>query len=408
MRKWLEQLKNVKGSDLIAGVKFLLMLLPALCFTGYLKIQKKFFWLICEEEFEARDNGFALFKYIRQNHPDVCVYYAINPKSADYEKVRALGPVIPYGTCKHWLYYLAAEANISSQKGGKPNAAVCYALEVYGLLRNQRFFLQHGVILNDTEFLHYENTKMRLFVCGAYPEYEYVRDTFGYPKDYVQYLGLCRFDDLHRVEVNPKQIVIMPTWRNWFRMNSKSGADIDSEKRDFRISEYYRRFQSLINNPRLAEYLESHDLKLVFYPHRNMQGFISYFSAESKNVIVADSSHYDLQKILRESSLMVTDYSSVSMDFAYMKKPVIYYQFDQEKFRKYQYKQGYFSYENNGFGPVYTEETRVVDAIIDSCEKHYAVEEVYIQRHHEFFVLYDENNCQRNYQAIRDILDMGR
>ena len=43
---------------------------------------------------------------------------------------------------------------------------------------------------------------------------------------------------------------------------------------------------------------------------------------------------------------MITDYSSVFFDFSYMRKPVIFYQFDEKKFRKAQYAEGYFSYKN--------------------------------------------------------------
>ena len=408
MRKFLEQLKNVKPRDLLAGLQFLLMLLPALCFRRYLRAKKRAFWLICEEKCEARDNGFALFRYIRTEHPDTEVYYAISPRCADYEKTAALGKTIPYGSCRHWLYYLAAEANISSQKGGKPNAAVCYLLEVYGLLKNQRFFLQHGIVLNDLEFLHYPLTKMRLFVCGAKPEYEYVKEAFGYPEGYVQYLGLCRFDTLHQAGRNPRQLLLMPSWRNWFRMNSKAGDDICAEKKDFRVSEYFLRFQSLLQNPRLLSFLEEQDLQLVFYPHRNMQTYLPLFSPGSSRVSLADSAHYDIQQLLRESSLMITDYSSVSMDFAYMKKPVIYYQFDQEKFRKYQYAEGYFHYERDGFGPVLLEEDAVVDAVISAFRRGWEPEPQYLRRHETFFPLYDTRNCQRNYNAIREILDLEK
>lgn len=31
---------------------------------------------------------------------------------------------------------------------------------------------------------------------------------------------------------------------------------------------------------------------------------------------------------------------------------MIYYQFDNEKFRKAQYEEGYFSFKEDGFGPV--------------------------------------------------------
>lgn len=70
-------------------------------------------------------------------------------------------------------------------------------------MENTRVFLQHGVIINDLKWLYYPETKMRLFVCGAYPEYQFIRDTFGYPEGYVQYLGLCRFDTLHGHQTDP-------------------------------------------------------------------------------------------------------------------------------------------------------------------------------------------------------------
>lgn len=49
---------------------------------------------------------------------------------------------------------------------------------------------------------------------------------------------------------------------------------------------------------------------------------------------------------------MVTDYSSVAFDFAYMKKSLVYAQFDREAFFEGQtYDEGYFNYETDGFGP---------------------------------------------------------
>ena len=47
------------------------------------------------------------------------------------------------------------------------------------------------------EWLHRKNMYMDLFVCGAKPEYEYIRDTFGYIRNTCRsYVGLARFDNL--------------------------------------------------------------------------------------------------------------------------------------------------------------------------------------------------------------------
>ena len=107
------------------------------------KIFIRNFWLVCEDKNEARDNGYWLYKWIRENKPKQKIAYAINKKSPDYIKIKELGKVISYGTLSHWFWYIVADKNISSQKGGKPNAAVCYLFEVVlGLRKNNRIFLQ--------------------------------------------------------------------------------------------------------------------------------------------------------------------------------------------------------------------------------------------------------------------------
>ena len=171
MKKILNQLKYVKINDILS-IFIMLLAIPEAIF---LKYKRKSLWLICERENEARDNGYWLFKYIRENHPQEDVVYAIKKDCVDYKKVKGLGEIIEYGGYKHWVYYLATEKNISSQKGGKPNAAVCYFLEIYGLLKNKRVFLQHGITINDGKWLYYENSKFKLFICGAKKEYEYIQ-----------------------------------------------------------------------------------------------------------------------------------------------------------------------------------------------------------------------------------------
>ena len=163
------KMKDVKKEDILSGVQFL-RALPA---AKKYKKSHKDLWLICEDPFEARDNGYWLFRHIVKNHPEQEVIYAIDRNSPDFDKVSRIGRVVQYGSFKHWVFYLAASRNISSQKGGKPNAAVCYLLEVGGFLKNKRIFLQHGITKDDAKWLYYDQTKFSMFVCGAYPEYEF-------------------------------------------------------------------------------------------------------------------------------------------------------------------------------------------------------------------------------------------
>ncbi len=395
---FLDKLKRVKISDLFHIFKFLLAIPIALI----LKIFRKDIWLLCDTRYEAGDNAYHLFKYIRENEKDTDVIFALDKKSKDYDKVTALGKVVNYASFMHWVYYLAASKNVSSQKMGKPNAAICYCLEVYGILRNKRAFLQHGIITANLTFLHYKNTKMRLFVTSTKDEWEYVNNEYGYPKGAVKELGLCRFDALHDNEVKKRQILIMPTWRMYIRNVLKS-PDEKERIKCFKDTDYFKNWNALINGNELKEFIEKEDLEVVFYPHREMINFLEAFKIDNERIKVKSFEDIDVQTLLKESAILITDYSSVSMDFAYMKKPLIYYQFDIADFRGKHHPQGYFSFEEDGFGPVCDNAKGLVDCLkeIYQEEKGFVNPDIYEQRHKEYFDLYDTDNCKRNYEAIK-------
>lgn len=402
IKKILHEFNYVTWYDIYQIILFIIAIPISFVFKIYISIGKKEIWLICEDRNEARDNGFYFFEYLNKYHKEIDSYYAISKKSKDYEKVSRVGKVIRYGSIKHWIYYLNAKYNISSQKSGKPSAAICYVLEVTGILRNKRIFLQHGITINKQDWLNYKNTKMRLFVCGAEPEYNYIKENFGYPEGYVKYLGFSRFDNYHNIDVNIKQIVFMPTWREWIASKNEYSSEYGNGN-DFKNTEYYKKCMELIENKKLIEFLERNKLIFYFYPHRNMQKYINDFKSDSKRIKIVGNQNSEIKDLLVESAVMITDYSSVSMDFAYMKKPIIYYQFDEEKFRKAQYQKGYFDYRKDGFGKVFQEANDIVNELIRIYDNNMKVDKRYEERHKKFFTLYDNKNNERIFEEIKKI-----
>lgn len=396
-----EKIKRVKLRDLM----HIFMFIFAIPFSVVLRFYRRNLWLLCDTRYEAGDNAFWLFQYIRNNKPNEDVVFALDKESKDYEKVCALGQVIPYGSFKHWVYYLAADKNVSSQKMGKPNAAVCYVLEVFGLLNNKRAFLQHGIITADLPFLHYTNTKMSLFVTSTQDEWEFVDNIFGYPEGAVRKLGLCRFDGLHDFVVNKKQLLIMPTWRMYIR-NSLQNHEEELRKSAFLQTEYYKNWNLLLSDSSFVSFIEENDINVLFYPHREMGAFLECFSFKSDRIKLLSWEGSNIQSLLKESAFLITDYSSVSMDFAYMKKPLMYFQFDYTEFREGHHPEGYFSFQTDGFGPV----CETVDQAINALEKAYDKTtgfqntDIYLARHDKYFDLYDSNNCLRNYDAIAEMV----
>ena len=130
-----------------------------------------------------------------------------------------------------------------------------------------------------------------------------------------------------------------------------------------------------------------------FCLHTNNMQQIQDFTGNE--VILINEEPLDYTKEFLENALMITDYSSVAFDFAYTKKPVIYVQVDREEFFAGQvYEPGYFSYDNDGFGPVCYDYEQTVAAIIKAIENDCRMEEKYLNRVENFFGDLGESNCE--------------
>lgn len=397
-KTFFEKMKDVKFRDILSFGKFFL----AIPIAQTKRKKRSNLWLVCEDGLRASDNGYAFFEYVRKEHPEQDIAFAIDSKSPEYKKVAKLGETVHTGSLQHWVYYLMAEHNISSQKSGKPNAAVCYFLEIGGFIKNSRIFLQHGITINDSKWIYYPQTKFEMFVCAAKPEYEFVLEKFQYPKDKVRYLGFPRYDRLHKVKKDPNLIVIMPTWRNWLKLASKNDTQNTIEQ-EVENSQYIKAWNDLLNDKRFISILEKYDMKALFYPHRNMQEYLNLFNSSNSRVVLADWKEYDIGDLIEKGSFLITDYSSVFFDFVYCKKPVAFYQFDVEKYREKQLQKGYFDYFNNPFGKCTTKLSELIEEVESIVSNGCDVSEKFLEGHKKYFPLYDDSNSFRVYKAIKSL-----
>lgn len=371
-------------------------------------------WLITEKPTEARDNGYCFFEFLRTRHPEINAYYAISTNSPDKHKVDKLGNVLRYDSLEHYAFYLAADFCISSQTiGAHPADMRPEFHRLIAPLKNKRqktIFLQHGINPNhvDRRDWAYSSHMLDLFVVSSARERAFIESDYGYPAGYVKELGLCRFDKLLSGKRGQgKTVLIMPTWRKWLHHSGGTAATAE-ERASFCKSEYYSVYMSLLTGQGLLELLERYGYTVIFYPHYALQCFVEDFHlAGNERVVIADREHYDVQQLLISCDILVTDYSSIFFDFAYLKKPEIFFQFDVERFRSSHYSEGYFSYENDAFGPICHNEgelLRQLEKYMRSCTP----EQKYLDRVDSFFAYQDDNNCERTYEAIQALHDANR
>lgn len=384
----------------IVQIKDAIILLLAIFLSKIIEIKKnKEVWLIGERKGEAGDNGYHFFKYVRETYPEKKCFYIIEKNSKDLNKISELGNVIYYASFKHFLYFVLADKLVMAHLGSCViDTPVCWKY----LKKNKkiRIFIQHGITKEKIESLMYKNTELDLFVCGAESEYKYVKKEFGYPENNVKFLGFCRFDNLHSYKIK-KQILIMPTWRQWLGGETWGNSNNQEEIENFLNSEYYKEYNQLLNNDDFINLIEQEGYQVIFYPHQEMQVYLKHFISKSKKIIMADNRNYDVQTLLKESELLITDYSSIAFDFAYMRKQIIYFQFDQKEYYSKHYSKGYFEYERDGFGPVVAEAHSLVLNLRDIINKPVELKK-YKERSESFFPLYDNKNCERHYKIIEN------
>ena len=396
MGYFFKQLRFVKWNDIIACFAFII----ALPISWFFKIKHKNLWLVCERIDEARDNGYWFYKYMRENHPEQECVYAIRKSSVDYEKVKSIpGKIIEACSLKHWIYYLTAKVNISSQKEGKPNAAVCHLLEIYGLRKNKRVYLKHGIVHNDLKWHYYDVTKMWLYICSAQREKDFCEKHFGYPEGSIVLTGLCRFDNLNDEVLDKKTVFIMPTSREWLARPIKEYEKYDNIN-DFSQTEYFKAWSGVLTNLQFNECIANNGLRVVFFLHPNMQKYSKHFEDLETKAVIKTSDDVDLQYMLKKAGMLITDYSSIFFDFSYMKKPLLYFQFDYEKFREGHYQEGYFSYKKDGFGKVCKEPNEIVEQFCNIVEGGMKMPPEYEKKVKDFFAFQDLNNSERVYKEI--------
>jgi CDP-glycerol glycerophosphotransferase (TagB/SpsB family) len=370
-------------------------------------------WIFMDLPNAAGDNGLELFKYVSKQDTKSKNYFVLNKTPEDeiefltsstghrvkklfgmteegkqYRQIKKIGSALDYRSLKHRLYALFAEFIITSH----PDNQFIYPFwgnypHVSGLAHSKTVCLQHGVIKDDiSSWANEFNKPVAMFLTSAQREADSFKDhDYGYGPEIIKVLGLPRFDSLE--DTAQKRVVLMPSWRLQFE-------DISDEA--FMKTEFYRVYNELINDTELLDFMSNKGYTLVFKPHRRLAGFIHTFEKPSSVIFDTDFTNY--RETFNGSSLLITDYSSVFFDFAYLEKPIIYYQeddsyhFDQDK--------SYFKYDIDGFGPVTDSYDEVKRLIINYIENGCQMEDVYKKRVEEFFKYHDRNNSKRVYEEI--------
>lgn len=356
---------------------------------------KKPVWITYDKLYKAGDNGEYLFHYVRKNCPDVDVYYLITENSPDYERLKEDSHVLIHGSVEAKQKVLMAQlilathTNTMSGCGFVTKGEKRYLKNLY----NARIVcIQHGLTVQDIavwQNVLCDNT--RLYCCASKHEVENIRQPeYGYTDKEIRLTGLARYDGL--VNSDRRQILITPTWRRNL-VNAGSSGNVRAKNDFFKETEYFKVYNRLINDPRLIACAQKNNYRIIYLVHPTLSSQTGDFDTNKYVDIVAAAGDMSYEKVLTESSLMVTDYSGVQFDFAYMRKPVVYYH--PASLPPHYTESAAFTYQEMGFGPVIDEHEKLVDYLCACMEKDCRMDDFYRARADEFFAYDDTDNCKR-------------
>lgn len=359
-------------------------------------------WLVSDRVDNAGDNGEVFFRYLcAHTPPGVRPVFMIgkNADEAVKKRLKATGEVIYAEDKRYPLFFLSAEKVISSGAGEFTINPFWENRKYYqDLMTADFYYLQHGVACADlSAWLNRFNKNIhRFFTSGERERQSVITGNYGYRAEQVLLTGQARFDALY--ENTKKQLLVLPTWRRSIRAaydEKTSSVYFDA----FKDTAYFQFYNGLINHERLLAAMRQYGYTGLFCLHPIFMK--QYIDFEQNDVFRVNEGYIDYNQVFAESAVMVTDYSSVLFDFAYLRKPVVYAQFDKEQFFADQiYDEGYFSYENDGFGPVCYDLESTVDALIQLMEQNCDEPALYKERVDAFFAFNDKENAKRILEAI--------
>lgn len=346
-------------------------------------------WLVGEVPYKAQDNGYQFFRHVREQHPERRAYYVIDADSPDRPKVAALGNVVDRYSRRHMLYSLLA-----SRLVGSHHAEYLFASRdraVMRATRGVRIFLQHGVTASKNVTLNYGRQTSfekptEQFVAVSELEKKIIMEDYGYRDHQVPVTGFARFDQLFAGDVAKRRtVLVMPTWRDYLQREDR-----------LLESDYFANWHGFLTHPRLQALLREHDMEIEFVLHPNMRMFAHHFQVPQVRLIPQGEA--DVQHLIKSSSVLITDFSSVAWDFSFLQRPVLYFQFDQQSLVGG--RAPHIDPHELLPGPISTRP----DALLDDLAQVFADESrmapAYWDRAKTFIAHRDQNNCARIYDMV--------
>ena len=367
-------------------------------------------WVLMDRQDQAQDSAEHLYRYLKRKRPQVNAWFVLDKSSPDWARLEREGfAMVAYGSMQWRVLLLNARHVVSSHANAFVLSPLSTAL--YGPMPWRFTFLQHGVGKDDySRWLNDKKIDLLVTTTEA-EEKSFSGDETPYvlTTKEVRRTGLPRHDALlakaHRLTAaEVDRILIMPTWRHSLTAGLPESMPAEERRAAFLISDYAQHWFELLRSPELRDLAQRTGRRLSLLPHPNMTPLLMSCDLPS-HVELLRWADVDVQNVFASTALLLTDYSSMAFEVAFLGRPTVYFQFDRKEFFSgaQPYRRGYFEYERDGFGPVVTSHEGVVAAVERLACAGFEPEREVRERIKTTFGERTGDSCYRAFKAISQL-----
>ena len=349
---------------------------------------------VCEDT-----NAYLIFQYYQKINNDNA-YYVINQNSdlykslVDQNKTKNLIPVSSNFDF-YKLYPILLETKILVQSYVFVNFQ-----RIARLVKYLKFlYLCHAVNYFKKNTIKYElatlsEKKRNIIVTSPY-EYNFYKKNNIYKEKAMHPGGLPRYDRLVNIKKAPSEkncILISFTFRQYNNIIYEN-------------SFYLKRLYELLSDENLLSYLEQKNTELIYIQHHFDISRGRKIEQSSFPKIKFESQKM-LSKYIEQCSLYITDISSVSFDFMFQNKPVLFYFLDIDDpfdFEEKEYMQ--IDYDNSIYHDnVFYDKEKLVKKIKHIVDTNFELDENLKNKYQNMFY-YKSNIIQKIVNVINNIIN---
>ncbi|MGE7835950.1 bifunctional glycosyltransferase/CDP-glycerol:glycerophosphate glycerophosphotransferase [Viridibacillus arvi] len=325
------------------------------------------------------DSPKYIYEYMVKHYPEYEFIWSFNeinhdiPGNAKQVKRLSLAYYYHMATAKYWVNNMRQPLHLQKREGnvflqtwhGTPLKKLVFDMnEVYSAnpKYKQQFYEQSRL----WDYLIAANSYSSDIFKSAF-KFDKVMLEDGYPRNDTLYINnnsdyITKMKTKLNIPLDKKVILYAPTWRD--------DEFYEPGKYKFNLKFDLQKLQEKLGD----EYVILLRMHYFIADDLNIDGYEGFVYNMSK--------YDDIAELYLISDILITDYSSVFFDYSNLRRPILFYTYDLEKYRD-QLRGFYIDIENEVPGPLVKTTDEIIDAVLN-------IDKVTIEYKEKYDIFYDK------------------